>query len=455
MLANYGGGHTIDMEMREKVPRADGYFHVDTERTISALKMLGANTHYFLMWHSLSDWKDFTEEFLPAAQKADIDVWAYIVPPSECDPDGWCSRPYGTDYVAWAENIAALSVEYDRLKGWVIDDFVNGENEETFTTEYMAQIKRVAHEINPHLKLETVAYYGGGAVDDAFYEKYAPYIDGIVFPYRDEPHNNTRRSSTLPQQLDRVTSYAGKHGLDANLLLYTGRYGTFDAPTAGYVENLLATGRQYAREGKIQGIVSYGTPHLGSRAIASENQAMYGKGRLSLHAFAGTPSPGDYGSASQVVTIDPTAQRHMLNFWIHNRFFGKETEGKRFAEVLIDDEVIWSKDIVKEFSGDLDGRWRQSEGPIEIDRSVVGDKSSAELTFRVRQEVPSSFRTTTSFDTIETSGFRVDNGDLESPHGWELTSTHGAFVPAVDIWEHDRPTRVFTTISKAFQAMGP
>lgn len=115
MLANYGGGHTIDMEMREKVPRADGYFHVDTERTISALKNLGANTHYFLMWHSPSDWQDFTEEFLPAAQKADIDVWAYIVPPSECDPDGWCSRLYGTDYVAWAENIAARSVEYDRL----------------------------------------------------------------------------------------------------------------------------------------------------------------------------------------------------------------------------------------------------------------------------------------------------------------------------------------------------
>lgn len=230
MLANYGGGHTIDMEIREKGPRADGYFHLDSERTLSELRILNANTHYFLMWHSPSDWQDFSEEFLPAAQKAGIDVWAYIVPPSECHSDGWCSRPYGTDYVAWAEKIAELSVEFDRLKGWVIDDFVNGDNQETFTTECMRQILKATNGINRHLKLETVAYYGGGAIDGAFYEKYAPYIDGIVFPYRDEPHHTTLRSSTLPQQLDAVTSCSEKYDLDTNLLLYTGRYGPSTPP---------------------------------------------------------------------------------------------------------------------------------------------------------------------------------------------------------------------------------
>lgn len=453
MLATYGGGHAIDMEIREKHPRADGYFHVDTERTLAELAMLNANTHYFLMWHSPSDWQDFTEEFLPAAQKAGVDVWAYIVPPSECHPDGWCSRPYGTDYVAWAENVAELSVEFDRLKGWVIDDFVNGDNQETFTTKCMQQIQKAMKSINPRLKLETVAYYGVGAIDDEFYEKYAPYIDGVVFPYRDEPHNNTLRSSTLAQQVDAVTSCAEKYVLDVNLLLYTGRCGTFDSPTAGYVEDLLATGRRYVREGRIHGIVSYGTPHLGSRAISSENEAMYGNGRLALHAFAGTPEDGDHGAASQVIAVDPTAERFTLNFWVHNRFFGKEAEGTRFVEVLINDEVIWSKDVVKEFGNDLDGRWRQSEGPIEIDRSVVGGKSSAKLTFRIRQDVPASFRMTASFDALETSGLRVENSDFESPHGWEPTSTHGAFVPEVEIWEHDRPGRVFAAVARGIRAM--
>lgn len=108
---------------------------------------------------------------------------------------------------------------------------------------------------------------------------------------------------------------------------------------------------------------------------------------------------------------------------------------------------------MKEFGDDLDGRWRQSEGPIEIDRALVRDRSSAELIFRVRQDIPSSFRTTTSFGTLETSGFRVENGDFESRYGRDLTSTHRAFVPEVDIWEHDRPTRVFTAIARGFQAM--
>lgn len=453
MLANYAGGHTINKEIRESEPRADGYYHVDTDRTIAELKKLNANTHYFLMWHSPSDWTDFTEEFLPAAQKAGIDVWAYIVPPSECHSTGWCSLPFKTDYLAWAKNIAQLSVEYDHLKGWVIDDFTNGSNGETFTTEYMKEITEAAAKINPDLKLETVAYYGKGAVDDDFYEKYSPFIDGIVFPYRDEPNHNTLSSSTLPQQLDKVISHTKKYKLKTNLLLYTGRYGTFATPTPDYVADALAIGLDYARQGKIHGIVSYGTPHRNAPAVSSENEAMYGNGRLALAAFAGKPDPGDYGAASQTIKIDPAAERATLNFWIRNRFFGKQETGQRFAEVLVNDEVVWSADIVKSYSGDRDGRWRQSEGPIEIDRSLFDANNTATLTFRVRQEVSASVHTETSFDNVQASGLQMVNGDFESPGDWELESTYGAFIPRVEIWQADRPTRVFNTVAKGFQTL--
>lgn len=451
MLADYPGGHTIDKEIREKKPRDDGYYHVDTKRTISKLKKLNANTHYFLMWHSPSDWEDFTEEFLPAAQKAGIDVWAYVVPPSECHPDGWCSLPYKTDYVAWAKNIAELSVEFDVLKGWVIDDFVNASNSKTFTPEYMGQMQETADAINPDLQLGTVAYYKT-AIKSSFYEQYAPFIDSVVFPYRDEPNHNTRKTSTLPAQLDTIHALTDEYEVDLDLLLYTGRYGTFDTPKPSYVKELMATAREYAKQGKIHGVVSYGTPHFGAPAISSENDAMFGNGRLALHAFAGAPEPGDFQSASQTITIDPDAPRYTLNFWIQNRFYGKESAGKRFAEVLVNDEVIWSTDIYT-YKNDKNGRWRKSEGPLEIDRSVFDGKTTAELTFRVRQEEPSSFHTTTSFDSLEVSGLQVENADFEEYDGWRFEATHAAFVPGLDIWEADRPTQVFRAVADGFTSM--
>lgn len=127
-----------------------------------------------------------------------------------------------------------------RACSFAIEDFVSGDNRDAFTTEYMWKIQGIVSSINSRLKLEAVAYYSGGAVDDGFCEKYAPYIDGVVFPRPDEPHHNVLRGSTLAQQLDAVTPCTEKHHIDANLLLYTGRYGTFDAPEAGYVQVALS-----------------------------------------------------------------------------------------------------------------------------------------------------------------------------------------------------------------------
>lgn len=452
MLASYPGGNTIDKEIRESKPRRDGYRHIDTQKTIRELKRMHANTHYFLMWHSPSDWEDFTDEFLPAARRAGIDVWAYIVPPSECHDNGWCSLPYKTDYIAWAKQIAKLSTNYSNLKGWVIDDFTNGKNGKTFTQDYMKKITSTTRQINPKLKLETIAYYGKAAIDDKFYDKYSPYIDGVILPYRDEPHNNTRRTSTLSKQLTNMLSYTKKYDLETVLMLYTGRYGTFNAPKASYVRNALTTGLEYARQGKIQGIVSYGTPHSRASAVSSENEAMYGKGRLALLAYAGSPAAGAYGAASQTIEVDPKARRYTLNFWTRNRFFGSEPTGARVAEVLIEGHVVWSADIAKKYGGKLNDRWRQSEGPIEIDRSLLRGKRKAKLTFRIKQqEEAESFRSETSFDNMESSGFRVRNSGFETHRKWKMKSTDGTFVPLVDVWHADNPSRVFKVIAKGFR----
>lgn len=83
MLADYAGIITEDR------PRADGHRHLDTPALIAKLRTLHANTYFYLV-HGALEWEDFTNEFLPAAAKAGLDVWLYFVPPSECTS---CSLP--------------------------------------------------------------------------------------------------------------------------------------------------------------------------------------------------------------------------------------------------------------------------------------------------------------------------------------------------------------------------
>ena len=73
-----------NMEIRKQQPRADGIRHVDTPATIFRLRQAHVTTYFYLVFHAATDWTDFTAEFLPAAEQAGIDIWVYLVPPSEC-----------------------------------------------------------------------------------------------------------------------------------------------------------------------------------------------------------------------------------------------------------------------------------------------------------------------------------------------------------------------------------
>ncbi len=449
ILASYPGGNTVSKEIREKQPRADGYYHIDTPATIKELKKLHVNTYLFLIWHSPTDWQDLNDEFLAAAKRAGINVWVYLVPPSECNTTGWCSRPYEMDYVAWARNIAQLSTRYPNLTGWAIDDFTNGQNSQKFTPQYMQQMKQTVDGINPNLGLYTIAYYTT-AIDDAFYAKYAPYIRGIVFPFRDYPYYNTQVTSTLGPELDTILSHAGKYHTKVVLLIYTDRYSTFDQPTPDYVTRALDIGLDYARKGRIEGIVSYGTPHLGAPALSSDLLAMYGRGSLVFQDYGGTTPAGAYESASQTVRVDPNAPRYTISFWRYNRYYSTPTPG-RLMQVLVDGHVVWSSDIATDMSaGNHEYRWMQAEGPIEIDPGYLRGKQQATLTFRLYEDQPANYRSLTAFDTVQTSGFDVADPGFETPGSWQTTSSFGNLIPEMDVYDPDLPTHVFQAVARAF-----
>ena len=169
-----------DSELR----RSDG--RVDIDAMVARLKELGVTTYYWLIWHAPTDWKDL-KLFLPKAAEAGIDVWVYLVPPSESPPrySMRYSEPFRLDYQRWAEEIARLSLQNVNLTSWVIDDFYA--NRAFFTPNYLREMQARAKRINPRLAFLPLMYFN--EISPKFTEDYRQVIDGVVVAYlqdRDE-----------------------------------------------------------------------------------------------------------------------------------------------------------------------------------------------------------------------------------------------------------------------------
>ena len=151
---------------------------VDADAMVRRLKELGVNTYYWLVapW---STWDDL-KLFLPKAEKAGIDVWVYLVPPSESPPEA--VPPFRLDYVAWGEGIARLSLEYPNLTAWVIDDFYG--NRSFFTPASMREIRARSKAINPRLAFLPLMYFP--ELQPKFLEDYRSVIDGAVVAYLED-----------------------------------------------------------------------------------------------------------------------------------------------------------------------------------------------------------------------------------------------------------------------------
>lgn len=155
--------------------------HVDGDFLLARLKELSANTYLWLIWHQRTDWEDL-QRFLPKAAEAGIDVWVYLVPPSEPPP----SEPFGLDYPRWGEEIAKLSLKHANLKAWVIDDF-HANTAKLFTPGYVRTMQARAKAVNPRLAFLPLMYYG--EITRKFVDDFREVVDGVVAAYpqdRDE-----------------------------------------------------------------------------------------------------------------------------------------------------------------------------------------------------------------------------------------------------------------------------
>ncbi len=165
-------------DYNSELRRSDG--RVDIDPLVARLKELGVTTYYWLIWHAPTDWDDL-KLFLPKAREAGIDVWVYLVPPSESPPQygSQYSEPFRLDYPRWAEEIARLSVEHTNLTAWVMDDFYA--NHSLFTPAYLRDLRARAQRLNPHLAFYPLMYFN--EIQSKFVEDYRAVIDGVVVAY--------------------------------------------------------------------------------------------------------------------------------------------------------------------------------------------------------------------------------------------------------------------------------
>lgn len=413
VLSNY------ESVIRESAPGPDGLRHIDIPATISALQKEHINTYAYLIVRQ-PDWSDFPG-FVQAAQKAEINVWPYLVPPTEC-----CSQPYGENYVAWAEAIAKLSLQYHNLTAWVIDDVQF--NLTTFTPSYMKQIHDAAHAINPDLPFYPILY--SDRYNSTFVGSYAPYIDGAIFPYEGDDYHDLNNLDPFITQLDTAVNVMQQFGKRLYLMPYVTKLSSSPfPPSSSTIDTMVKTGLAYMNSGKLDGIVLFVEPLVS--AIEKCPTTSYADTlQLRLPWNSQTPG-GDYVQASQKVTVDPNASAYSISFNQQDSFITYPLDlGYYEKELLVDGVVVWRMDAAS------DGSYTWAPQTVDLTAALQG-KSSATVTFRMANPkgvtnamVGGLIGINFSVANVTADGMTIANGNFSTDSGWTFYSTSPPFNAA-------------------------
>lgn len=457
VLADY------DDVLLEPRPRADGRRHVDTPDLIARLRALHANTYFYLV-NRPGQWEDLAADFLPAAERAGIDVWAYFTPPSEARPE-WL--PFGYDYVRTARETAALALRYPGLRGLVIDDFAGNtrigaaptfpgghrHRPRIFTPQYVARMRAAARAVNPHFRFYPLLY----EIDlhnRRLIDTFAPDIDGAVFAYCDEPTRNALRADTLAAQLRADEAVFSTLGKALILMVYCRPIQIPLQPSVGYVRDAVDVGLDDMRRGALAGVVTYsldlGGPGLPVHPIwAPPNDARTGNGRGVLAVSTMSPlSAGSYGELRTTASVDPASTRRRLTFWRRAVYPGWGHAPACRLQALWNGHVVWEASAVQPGDGAL-ARWRRES--IAFD-GPPAKGVPASLAFRLVLARDERAVLTVSLDDLAPEGFAVPSPGFERPADWRPSASSAGFLPLVVVYRPDDTLRMFNAVAKAYGA---
>lgn len=162
----------------------------DIQATISLLKDLKVNCYTYLIAYRSDKELASLGDFCDKALKERMEVWVYLVPPSEAPQNGEKPiserkyPPFDMDYLKWAEAIAKISLEHPNLTLWMIDDFDS--NLGFFTLDYTKQVYQTTKKINPKLLFGVCVYHEN--LENFIKAGYLNYVDSLLWGYQ---HNSS------------------------------------------------------------------------------------------------------------------------------------------------------------------------------------------------------------------------------------------------------------------------
>jgi hypothetical protein len=434
---------------------ADG--RVNSAATISRLQDVHADSHMFLV-AGQTDWDDLRLEFAAAAQAAGIKVWVYLLPPSHCEepdgsPDPSCSHylPYKKRYDDWARAIASLSVQYPVVTAWAIDDFANSTNLSYFTPAYMREVQRVSRAIKPSLHFYPVVYHDKLTAGN-FLADYASVMDSVVMPYRDDPYRNTLWTGTLTAQLDSASARLAEYGRKLILMVYAlNLSNTQVAPDVDYVQRITTTGVWYTLAGTIAGVVQYGFPLTPGKPGRGDINFSRGDGNgalmLTVRA-AQVTSAGDWAAARATIRFNTGSDSCFMRLWhTDNRGIVPDKTGFHAKQVLVDGQVIWSRDVFND-----DTAWLSTS--MDVSQRLAASGGSADLSLRLYELAGvNDVHVRASFDDISLTGCHLigGNNSFELVGGWYMSRNGGAVLAGQHIYDPVYSTRVFDMVADLYE----
>jgi hypothetical protein len=407
--------------VKEPAPRADGKIHIDTAATISRLQAMNANTYAYLVWTDPTQWPDFVNEFMPAAQAAGINVWIYLTPPSEGGTAQW-----GTDYVQAAEDIATVRASYSHLKAMAIDDF--NANTGTFAPSYLASMHTAANAVTSGLDIYATVYYS--AMTSSFASTYNPQINGYIFPFRDEPNTNTQWVASASSQVDTYASIAGAGRVF--LMPYASKLSSaVFPPDVNYVSAVTSVGIAKMNAGTIAGVIEYALPLTPGAGNGATNRAHTGVGSIRVTVPPNKQtSAGQWASANTTVTLDAGSSSCSIVAYNSDNIALNVTPGYHFKRIGINSHVAWERDV------STDGTGWYTNSPANLTPYLVNGSGTLSLLVYEKKGVY-NYQLDVSFDDITLTGCHIANSTMESPTGWWFSRSAGTNWVCASVTRYD------------------
>ncbi|MEA3403231.1 MAG: hypothetical protein U9R79_18455, partial [Armatimonadota bacterium] len=203
---------------------------VDIDELVRLCREAGLDT---FDWTLSRRYEDFVE-FLDVADEEGIDVWATLSSPrSMATAHDGGYPPHYTDYHAWAEELARLSLAHPSLVAWVIDDF-DGDTGGVLTQGYVAEMVAKQRAINPELAFVPVIYTEFIRHTPDWMLRWGRHTDGIMWPYR--PLEQT--DDLAEEAADARACVGPNHGLYINVYCTSTSWHR-QPPTGDYVASAM------------------------------------------------------------------------------------------------------------------------------------------------------------------------------------------------------------------------